>query len=334
MATYSLEAFDISAITTDDPDGFSDNGGYQFDLGVSTVTLIPGSSTTTLSVNDLTDATFDDDGGTNQVLNGAQTINGTLYADGTIIESEYELIVEDSFGHQFTLQFISVNNDAWNIEGFVVQGTLPPFNTPLTVIGRQDGTTGVYPYATSTPSCFGPDSRIRLATCREIRAAELRPGAHLALADGGAAPLDLVILSQTDPGDPAPQQAIRIRAHALGPDLPRRTLLLSGQHRVHLPALDALAPAKALTTLPRIGPTQLPPGQPFVHLVLRRHSLILADGLPCETFWPGDQALSTLPAPLRCKITRLMGLAPRPARPFLRVQEARKRLTAPTLPAT
>ena len=164
------------------------------------------------------------------------------------------------------------------------------------------------------------------------RREEERAGHHRA--DGGAAPLDLVILSQTDPGDPAPQQAIRIRAHALGPDLPRRTLLLSGQHRVHLPALDALAPAKALTTLPRIGPTQLPPGQPFVHLVLRRHSLILADGLPCETFWPGDQALSTLPAPLRCKITRLMGLAPRPARPFLRVQEARKRLTAPTLPAT
>lgn len=328
MAIYSLEFFDLTAITTDDPDGFSDNGGYQFQLGINTVTLVPGSSTSAISVDDPSDATFDDDDLT-QTLNGAQTLNGTSYPDGTIIESEYELIVEDSFGHQFTLQFVSVNNDAYNIEGFVVQGTLPPFNKPLTIVGRQDATSGVYPYASSTPSCFGPDSRIRLADGRELPAADLRPGTRLALANGTSAPLDMIILSQTDPGDPTPQQAIRIRANALGPDLPRRTLLLSGQHRVHLPTLGALAPAKALTALPCIGPTQLPPGQSFVHLVLRRHSLILADGLPCETFWPGDQALSTMPGSLSRKIRRLMGPAPRPACPFLRVQEARKHLSAP-----
>ena len=79
------------------------------------------------------------------------------------------------------LQFVSVNNDAYNIEGFVVQGAMPPWNQPLTIVGRSDNTDNVYSYAGSTPVCFAANTLIDTALGPR-RAGALRPGMALRLA--------------------------------------------------------------------------------------------------------------------------------------------------------
>jgi hypothetical protein len=329
MPIHNLNFFDLSYISTDDPDGFSDNGGYQFDWGVSTVTITPGATETVVSVEDI-DTFFDDDQDANQTLNGAATLNGTSYPDGTWIQAEYRIVVEDSLGNTYDMQFVSVGTDAYNIEGFVIQGPVPPFGEALTVVSSSDFPSGTYAYSTSSPACFGPKSRI--ATRRgHIPAKKLRKGDHVILPSGDTAMVELVLASTATETtrDGAP---IRIRKDAFGPGQPKRDLILSPQHRVWVPQLGALVAAKALVVLPRVGRMKSAGKQDLIHVVLRTHEVLLAEGLACESYWPGRTALAMLPPTARRQVRRIMGRA-EPAMPFMKVQEAMQRLKAASLTA-
>ncbi|MBR9765286.1 MAG: Hint domain-containing protein [Rhodobacteraceae bacterium] len=327
MTLYNLEFFWIDEISTSNPSGFDNNGGYQFNLGSDTVTIDNAAATSTLVVDD-NDAYFDDDDGA-QLVAYDQWIDGVFVPGGTLYEAEYEIFVRAPDGQFYTLQFISANGDAFTIHGFAVHGPMPPFGVPLTVVGTSDGVSGVHPYAGSTAACFAAGTGI--ATDQGQVAAEfLRPGDRLALATGGFAELRLVLSRQLDPGPEAPP--VRLQRDALGPGQPARRLVLSPQHRVFVGELGGLVPAKALTALPRVGALRDHGPIRYIHLVLDRHALILAEGLACESFWPGDQALDTLPVQERRRIRAIMGADPAPAAPFLRVRSARAALAgmAPT----
>ncbi|WP_406870917.1 Hint domain-containing protein [Thioclava sp. 'Guangxiensis'] len=319
MAIFDLNFFDLSYASTTAAT-FADNGGYQFNLGVDTITLSPSSTSSLVQVDDVDNTTFDDDN-TTQTLANDYTLNGIFYAAGTEIESEYEVTVQDSFGNNYVLQFVSLNNDAWNIQGFIIQGTPPPYGEALTVVGRQDMTYGSYAYSTSTPSCFGPKTRILMADGRERPAEALRSGDRLRLADGSVAPVIMVLRARVPLEAGGNKRPIRIQANALGEGLPRQALILSAQHRIYLTDADALAPAVAFLPRPKVGRIA-PLSEPYVHIVLRCHSLIVANGLPCESFWPGPVALSLLPGLVARRIKRIMGQAPTPAKPLLRMRNA------------
>ncbi|MGH1424483.1 MAG: Hint domain-containing protein [Pseudooceanicola sp.] len=324
MALFDLPVFDLSWITTDDPDGFSDNGGYQFDMGVSTVTINPSAVAQILSVEDNTNTFFDDDDGT-QVLNGGATINGVFFPDGTAIESEYEIVVEDSLGNPYTLQFISVDADAYDIRGFVIQGDVPPFGEPLTVVGRGDGTSGVHSYSTATPACFAANTRI--ATDRgPVAVEDLRPGDSVCLATGGTAPIRLVLSQTVKVPETYREMPVRLRGGSMGDLGPSRDLILSPQHRIYIPEFKALAPARALTLLPRVGLLKRPIAMTYFHIVMDRHNLILAEDMICESFWPGPMAFGTLPKTAQQSVYRIMGANARPAAPMLTMRQARRAL--------
>lgn len=90
-----------------------------------------------------------------------------------------------------------------------------------------------------------------------------------------------------------------------------------------MPGARSLAPAKALSVLPRIGRVRNRRRIDYVHLVLDRHALILAEGVVCESFWPGSFALRQLPPARANRVRAVMGPNPVPARPFLTVRAAR-----------
>ncbi|WP_417720031.1 Hint domain-containing protein [Salipiger sp.] len=328
MPTYALNFFDLALISTDDPQGFSDNGGYQFDLGVSTVTIREGATSHPVSILDAGDTTFDDDAGNGQVLNGAHVLNGIAYGDRTIIESEYEIDVQDSQGTIYTLQFVSLGNDAWNVNGFVIQGDAPPFGEPLTVVGRHDATQGVHQYSTSTaPACFAGGTRIATPSGWR-RVEDLRRGDLLRCHGGGTVALAFVMRRAVRPTGHRNHAPVRLRAHALGPGLPRDDLILSPHHRVlwRNGGEEVLLPARALTELRRVG---LVPGRArveYFHLVTRGHSILLAEAVPCESFWPGDWMARTLSPGMTRRLARYMGPDARPARRLLSMREARQLL--------
>ncbi len=119
--------------------------------------------------------------------------------------------------------------------------------------------------------------------------------------------------------DPLRAFPVRIRAGALGPNLPRRDLLLSPGHAVRIG--DILVHAAALvngTGIVRVA--AMPERFVYWHVELDRHALILAEGVAAETLldtWqdlPFDE-VATRPPPLpmvqelpypRCRSARQM----------------------------
>ena len=129
--------------------------------------------------------------------------------------------------------------------------------------------------------CYAAGTRI--ATPQGETAVEmLRPGDQVRTADGRVAPVRWVgqttrMLRQ------APQAApIRIAPGAFGPGLPRRELLVSPDHAI---AVDGhLIHAGRLVNGATIRQDDTLPAVTYVHVELDRHDLLLAEGLPAESY--------------------------------------------------
>ena len=96
---------------------------------------------------------------------------------------------------------------------------------------------------------------------------------------------------------------VRIAAGALGSGLPRSPLLVSPQHRILLrsPIVqrvvghgEAFVAAKWLCGLP--GIVRAPDFAPvsYHHVLLARHAVLLAEGAPAESFFPGPASIGAL----------------------------------------
>lgn len=92
---------------------------------------------------------------------------------------------------------------------------------------------------------------------------------------------------------------IRIKAGALGPELPARDMLVSPNHRMlvqsdtaetHFNTREVLVPAKYLTRRDGID-TEKGTGVTYVHFMFEHHQVVLADGAWSESFQPGDYTL-------------------------------------------
>lgn len=337
MPTHVLNVFDLSDISTDDPDGFSNNGGYQFDWGVSTITIATNAAAIPVSMIDTADDFFDDDAGAAQVSDQVVTLNGTTYPSGTNMEAEYKITVQDAEGNSYEIQFVSMAGDAYDIAGFVIQGSpAPPFGVPLTVVSTQDVANGQFRYDTSqAPTCFALGTTVLTRAGPRV-VERLRRGDWVVGPDGEETRIEMVLHTREVIRHKS-RAPIRLRKGTLGeviaPGLPHRCLVLSPQHRVLLEA--ALGPARGLTGLRGVGPMVRVAQVDWVHVVTAHHALLLTEGVPCETFWPGPEAMRALLRGVRWKVRRIMGADPQRARPFLTVAETRRllpSLSAPRLP--
>lgn len=184
-----------------------------------------------------------------------------------------------------------------------------------------------------------------------VRTDRLRRGDAVLTLDSGPQPIRWIGKRRIrfDPR-PHPGQPVQIAKGAFGPGLPTHDLILSPSHRVlmqtapchalHDP-LGALAPAKALTRLPRVRRLTGRREITYFNLLLPRHEVIIADGIAVESLFPGPEAFASLDGIERADWMRIGALGGRvtgtpPARLMLTTAETRAALATGQLhpPAT
>lgn len=99
------------------------------------------------------------------------------------------------------------------------------------------------------------------------------------------------------------QAPVHIKAGALGPNLPAQDMMVSQQHRVLIRSAivqrmtgqaEALIAAKALVSLPGVSIRQSIEAITYVHVLFDEHEVVMSNGAPTESLWPGPQALKML----------------------------------------
>ena len=126
---------------------------------------------------------------------------------------------------------------------------------------------------------------------------------------------------------------VRIRAGALGPDVPRTDLVVSPQHRVLMSGKRAdllfgesevLIAARHLLGLP--GVSLLPPGPvSYIHLMCERHQIVQSNGAWTESYQPGIATMNAMEDDTRAE---LLALFPSLAESGLSYPAARRSLKA------
>lgn len=284
-----------------------------------------GSDGTLLAIND-DDGMFEDayvETGSSATLAQDVTIGGQDYFTGEVVENEFSLI--NSGGLElWVLRINGVN------VGFAYPNGMAPSNGEVFNANDTRDGDGLDSLDQVTPStepyqnilCFGEGTLI--ATPQGPLPVEtLRPGMQVDTLDNGPQPVCWMSIQRykwppgTDLGKP-----ILLREGSLGEGLPCRDLVLSAQHRVLMPydrqPRGVLAPAIAFTRLPGVRQMNGKRNARLVHVMCTGHQVLLAEGLPCESFYPGDVATAGLPPMQRLQVAALNEAGFKKARPFMR----------------
>jgi len=326
MARYSvwiLEESNISVSGGVTLDGITQGDGSH--LVGETITLNNNNWLETF-VSDRGGDTDFDDNDTNQRLDGAQTINGTSYSDGTVVEAEYRIVLEDSDGNTYEALAYNVRDSSPSyatVEALSFVGPpqgWPPVGEPLTVVSAHEG-----PGSSGQPSidagdlvvpCFTPGTLIDTPG-GAVPVETLAVGDLVLTRDNGPRPirwLGQVALDAARLAAEPSLRPVRIAPGALGDGLPRRALLLSPQHRVLLSGWrtelmfgtdEVLAAARHLVNGDTIAVADDVARVHYIHFMFDRHEVVLAEGVATESFRPGPMTLAALPGPSRRELFRL-----------------------------
>lgn len=296
-----------------------------------------GGALPTAGPNDLS---FDGGRGTAVLNNGGDNV--VLYdpASDTFIQARYngdaqDNPVTDYAGFSATASRIGDGEDFGNdIDGFSIQRT--PDGADIFSISE-----------TPTPGadniCFGAGTMI-LTDDGERPVESLSVGDVIVTADHGLQPIRWIgrrTIEVTSLRRWPKLHPIRIKAGALGPNIPTRDLIVSPQHRVLasgrivnrlFKCVEVLAAAKHLCSLDGVEVAWDVETVTYVHVMFDRHEVIFAEGLSTESLYAGDQALKGIaPAGLQELFSIFPELQDRkaraalpPARRLLRGREAQE----------
>ncbi|WP_246175240.1 Hint domain-containing protein [Paracoccus limosus] len=164
--------------------------------------------------------------------------------------------------------------------------------------------------------CFRHGTLIRTER-GDIAVEHLRVGDRVMTRDNGPQVLRWIGRKALD-GDQlrlfAQLRPVRIRAGALGRDMPRRDLHLSQQHRVLVGSRiaerifgrnEVLVAAKHLLALPGIERDDSLQPLEYYHLLFDRHEILFSEGAQTESLFTGPEALRAIDAAARAEIVAL-----------------------------
>jgi adhesin HecA-like repeat protein len=176
------------------------------------------------------------------------------------------------------------------ISELIIQGTIEDGSIVLLPGGTLVPlTSGIERDVQQQAPCYLAGTRIR-TPCGEVAVEELAVGGEVVTASGEAKPIAWIGQRRIDcrrHRQPELIWPVRVRAGAFGPDQPARDLLLSPDHAVSVPAArgdtDVLIPIKHLINGLSIAQEKADSVHYF-HIELAKHDVILAEGLPAETY--------------------------------------------------
>ncbi|ABD55407.1 Hint domain-containing protein [Jannaschia sp. CCS1] len=163
--------------------------------------------------------------------------------------------------------------------------------------------------------CFTPGAMI--ATPRgEVPVESLREGDKVITRDNGIQEIRWTghrTLNRAELARDARLKPIRIRAGALGPNLPERDMLVSPQHRVlvtgetpqiYFEESEVLVAAKHLIGQAGVSVVDTL-RTTYIHFMFDCHEVVLSDGAWTESFQPGDHTLGSMGTATRDEIVAL-----------------------------
>lgn len=195
-------------------------------------------------------------------------------------------------------------------------------------------------YETTHVVCFGADALIETAR-GAVRAGDLEVGDMVRTRDAGLQPIRWIGVNRLSAAqlDANPKlRPIRIRAGALGQDVPSSDLVVSPQHRVLVRsriaqkmfgADEVLVAAKQLCQLDGIDIAEDLSSVTYVHFLFDEHQIVFSNGAETESLFTGDVALKSVgPAALEEILTLFPelrgGVVPTPARELASGRMGRK----------
>ena len=244
--------------------------------------------------------TIDDSDPDVPVTTGEGNEMGNIYPDDAFA------LVDDT---GTVVQFVSFyGNTMTPINGPAAGMTSTMIGTPPGGQSLQSDDGGATYYDQPSPNrntipCFAIGTLILTDT--GYRAVEtLRLGDRVETVDRGPQPIRWIRRYKVDlMRARSDQKPVRIKAGALGPNCPSRTLVISPQHRVLIGHKDqvplhsqkpAFAPAKALTGLRGVSPKRGVQQQDYVHFALDHHEIVWAEGTLVESLFLGPEVISSL----------------------------------------
>lgn len=195
-------------------------------------------------------------------------------------------------------------------------GAIPPAGTELWVTAMSN-----VPPARPAPApqgviCFTRGTRLRTPG-GECRVEDLAPGDRVVTRDDGAQEVLWIGSTQISGARLQVQPAlrpVRIRAAALGGEVPEDELLVSPRHRVLVRGRSAMAlfntdevlvAAADLIDGRMISTLHASKGLTYYHLLLARHQVVWANGVPTESFHPAAAPLERIEDSQRERLYRL-----------------------------
>ena len=292
----------------------AENGPFALPGGPgATATLAANATPVVINVAD-DDPTLDDAfleaAGALSVLDQPVVIDGQTVAAGTVVEAEFFFTTDT--GQQFI--FVSLGGAGSNdgtLQMVVSDGPIRPGET-LTFVESTDG--ALIPFETIV-ICFAEGTQIETPR-GPVPVEALEAGDTVTNSDGHPVEIRWIGSRKMSAGALRRWPHLRpveIRAGALGEGLPRRDLTVSPQHRILLSdwraeilfgESEVLIPAKALIddrSIKTSGIVEVT----YHHILLDRHEIIRAEGVPCESFHPGETVMSAMEQPVRDELFEL-----------------------------
>ncbi len=159
--------------------------------------------------------------------------------------------------------------------------------------------------------CFGEGTLIETQR-GSVPVERLEAGDLVQTLDHGPQPIVWTSYSEHRwPGSPENFLPILISRNSFGPGLPKRDLVVSPQHKILVSPTTSnrpdnsgglLAPAKGLTWMSGIRRMDGKRSVSYHHILMRNHEVLLSEGLPSESFFPGPTAMRMLAPKQRAEI--------------------------------